>query len=342
MRTWRCAVAAAVVLGGCTETPLDLQLFPSDDDFGPVAVGATSAPHQLTLTNAGPEAARPLAVELAGNPTDFAVPTDGCSGQTLAAGASCQVLVTFTPGAKGALQDTLTIRSGGSSGTAQLHGQGVDPAALHVTPSSDPHDYGAVLAGGPGLTAVFLVSNDGGVPGPALAVSVSGADASMFVLGQDRCTGKSLAAGGSCSFAVTFQPPLAATGSRSATLAVGGGLSIGLVGSALDSAALAWSPPSHDYGSRPVGLDDSSGDFDFQLSNQGNLDSSTIAVTTTGDFSVRGNTCGAALVPGASCTVTVRFVPSASGARSGSVVATASQGAPGPNGVAAPLYGSGQ
>src|SRR5512143_877636 len=100
MRAWRgAAVAAAAAVLGCTETPLDLQLFPGDDDFGPVAVGATSAPHQFTLTNAGPETSRPLEVALAGNPTDFAVATDGCSGQTLSAGSSCQVLVTFTPGA---------------------------------------------------------------------------------------------------------------------------------------------------------------------------------------------------------------------------------------------------
>lgn len=335
-------MAAAAVLG-CTETPLDLQLFPSDDDFGPVAVGATSAPHQLTLTNDGPEASQPLVVELGTNQTDFALADDGCSGQAVPAGGSCRVLVTFAPTAKAPRQDALTIRSGNSSATAQLLGTGADPAALHVTPSSDPHDYGAVLAGGPGLTAVFLVSNDGGVTGPMLVVSLTGADGEMFLFNQDQCTGQSLAAGASCSFGITFKPPLSATGVHSVTLGVGGGLSIGLTGTALHSAALAWSPPSHDYGSRAVGLDDATGDFDFQLSNQGNLDSSTIAVTTTGsDFSVRGDTCGSTLAPGASCTVTVRFVPVASGARSGSVVATASQGAPGPNGVAARLDGSGQ
>jgi len=319
MSAWQgAAVAAAAVVLGCTETPLDLRLSPGDDDFGSVALGTTSAPHLFNFLNAGPEATRPLVVELG---TEFALATDECSGKSIALGAVCGLVVTFTPADKTPNTDTLVVRSGASQAMTHLRGEGVDPAALRVTPSTDPHDWGAVIAGGPGQTAVFLVNNDGGSTGAPLAVSLYGPDASMFVLGQDRCSGKSLAAGTNCSFAVTFQPPLGATGSHSATLLMGGGLSLGLVGTALHSAALAWSPPSHDYGTRPVGLDDATGDFDFQLSNQGNLDSSTIAVTTTGDFSVRGNGCGPALVPGASCTVTVRFVPSATGARGGTVVA---------------------
>jgi hypothetical protein len=337
MRAWQgvAAVAAAAVLG--CETPLDLQLVPADDDFGAVAVGATSAPHQFTLSNAGTETTQALSVELSGDhATDFALPEGTCAGQSIPPGEHCQILATLTPAAKGLRRATFTVRSGSSFSEAQLRGTGVDPALLRVTPPSDPHDYGAILAGGPGQTVLFLVNNDGGVPGPALAASISGADASMFTLSADHCSGVSLGPGTNCSLAVTFHPPGSATGSHTATLHLSGTLSIGLVGSALHSAALAWSPPTHDYGSRMVGLDDASGDFTFQLSNQGNLDSSTIAVTTTGtggDFTVRANTCPSMLSPGGSCAITVRFVPSMSGARSGSV-ATA--------GVAASLSGTGQ
>src|SRR6185295_9457588 len=166
---WRgAAVAAAAVVLGCTETPLDLHLAPGDDDFGPVALGATSAPHLFICSNDGPEATQPLVVELGTNQSDFAVATDGCPGQSIAAGASCGLVVTFSPNAKATRQDTLEVRSGGSSATAQLSGEGVDPAMLRVAPASDPHDYGAVIAGGPGQAQVFLISNDGGVTGPPL------------------------------------------------------------------------------------------------------------------------------------------------------------------------------
>ena len=41
-----------------------------------------------------------------------------------------------------------------------------------------------------------------------------------------------------------------------------------------------------------------------------------IAGTDLVDFFISANTCGASLAPGASCQVTVRFTPTATGARS--------------------------
>ena len=345
MRSWRSIVAAAAVaLAGC-ESSVNLQLVPADDDFGPVAVGATSTLHQLTLTNSGPSSTDPLLVELTGGAaSDFAPTEDACSGQSLPAGGSCHVRLTFTPGANGLRQAELAVRSGESAAaTAALRGTGVDPATLRLTPSANPHNYGPVLAGGSGQTTIFSVINDGGVPGAALSVSISGTDASMFTLGNDRCTGQTVGPAASCTFAVTFRPPLSATGTCSAALQIGGGLSIGLTGNAIHLASLSWNPASHDYGAQPVGMDSPSGDFTFQLSNQGNLDTTAVTLSTTGaaDFQLRATTCtGLVLVPGASCTATVRFVASTTGARQGSLVATAGAGAP--MGVAADLDGIGQ
>ena len=79
MKAWQgvAALAAAVALG--CETPLDLQLVPADDDFGAVAVGATSAPHLLTLSNAGTEATQALSVELSDQDApDFALLEGSC------------------------------------------------------------------------------------------------------------------------------------------------------------------------------------------------------------------------------------------------------------------------
>jgi hypothetical protein len=97
-----------------------------------------------------------------------------------------------------------------------------------------------------------------------------------------------------------------------------------------------------------VSLDDSGGDFTLQLSNTGNLPTSLITLGTTGDFTIipAGTTCGPSgaltLAPAAACTLIVRFVPTAGGPRTGAAVATASQGAPPPDGAPAALNGDGQ
>ena len=342
----RVAVVAVVALAGC-QPPGELRLFPTEEDFGAVAVGATSSPRQITVVGAGPGPTAPLVVALAGSEAaDFTIVEDTCAGQEVPAAAECRVRLTFTPGALGPRRAGLSFTTGPFTGAAALRGTGADAALLRLAPSEDPHDYGPVLAGGSGQTAVFVVRNDGGVAGPALAVSVSGADASMFVPGTDGCTGQAVAPGRTCSFEVSFRPPLSATGPRSASLQVGGGLAIGLTGNALHVASLSWSPTAHDYGTLPVGQDSQAGDFTFQLSNQGNLDTSAVSLSTSGaaDFQLRADTCGGTsgftLAPGASCSVTVRFVASATGAREGSLVATAGAGAP--SGVAATLDGVGQ
>src|SRR5690242_12274007 len=94
MRAWQgvAAVAAAAALA-CTEAVLDLRLVPGDDDFGAVAVGATSPPHQFVCSNSGPEDSQPLSLELSGAGATLFGLTDGtCAGQSVLAGGSCQFL----------------------------------------------------------------------------------------------------------------------------------------------------------------------------------------------------------------------------------------------------------
>ncbi|MCW2928696.1 MAG: heme peroxidase [Thermoleophilia bacterium] len=67
-----------------------------------------------------------------------------------------------------------------------------------------------------------------------------------------------------------------------------------------------------------------------QLSNSGNqllvISSIALAGANAGDFQIVSSTCGASLAPGASCTVNVRFRPTASGARAAVLRATDNSG----------------
>ena len=73
-------------------------------NFKSQAVGTTSPPQTLTLTNTG---ATELKISSMKASTEFAV-TSSC-GKTVAAGANCTISATFSPTKKGGVQGTLTI-----------------------------------------------------------------------------------------------------------------------------------------------------------------------------------------------------------------------------------------
>jgi hypothetical protein len=73
-------------------------------NFKKQAVGTTSPPQTVTLTNTGKTALRIASMKAS---TEFGV-TSTC-GASVAAGAKCTVSVTFSPTQKGAKQGTITI-----------------------------------------------------------------------------------------------------------------------------------------------------------------------------------------------------------------------------------------
>ncbi len=97
-------------------------------DFGIVAVGASSSPQTVRITNTGTAALSISGSAIAGTMAgDFRLSADGCSGQSVAPGASCTVNVTFTPAASGAAtaQLAFTDTASGSPHTVALTGTGV-------------------------------------------------------------------------------------------------------------------------------------------------------------------------------------------------------------------------
>ena len=95
-------------------------------DFGPVAARQTSAAKTLTLTNTG---AGPLTISgsaITGAQATSRSSADGCTGQVVAAGATCTVTVSFHPPAVGARSARLafTDNASGSPHTIALTGEG--------------------------------------------------------------------------------------------------------------------------------------------------------------------------------------------------------------------------
>ena len=96
--------------------------------FATQTVGTASAAQTLTLSNSGNAALSIASITVSGtNAADFTTSTN--CGSALAAGAACNIAVTFTPGAAGSRSATLVVtdNSGnvaGSTQTAALTGTG--------------------------------------------------------------------------------------------------------------------------------------------------------------------------------------------------------------------------
>src|SRR5262249_31732137 len=136
-------------------------------DFGPQTVGSVTD-HKLTLTNSGGRAATAIAATGKAMPFDFkgGTPpgTGGTCGVTLDAGATCDLVFTFSPTAAGAASATATVtyNDGGTTQTLSLTLTGSGTTAASLALSDTPtFDFGSVVVGA-ATDKTFTVSNSGG------------------------------------------------------------------------------------------------------------------------------------------------------------------------------------
>jgi len=154
---------------------------------------------------------------------------------------------------------------------------------------------------------------------------------------QTNTCGTSLAAGSSCTISVKFSPT--ATGLRSGALSIadsatGSPQQVSLSGTGI-AAAASISPATWTFGSQVLSTTSSASAV--TLSNAGTASLTISGVTVTGDFA-QTNTCGTSLAAGSSCTISVKFSPTATGLRSGMLsIADSATGSP----QQVSLYGTG-
>jgi hypothetical protein len=311
---------------GCETSGLcaGFDVTPASASFGAVAALTASPPTTFTIRNSGDSASGPVEVLLEGaNASDFATSADTCLGTALAPGAVCTVNITFRPTSTGPRAAALRISAfpGGIS-RAALSGTGT----VSIAPA--PHVFGTQTVGIPSPTQAFTVSNPGTVAAGSMMVSVVGTHPSDFAIVSDPCSGASLPAGGTCTVTARFSAT--AVGARTATLRVatsaGGTATSALSGTG--SAPISVSGTGT-FGTLTVGT--SSTPQIFTVSNPGSLTTGMLTVGITGaqatEFPFVTNTCaGVALAPAGTCTVSIRFAPSAAGARAASLRVS---GAPG-------------
>lgn len=191
---------------------------PLSKDFGDVDVGSASALQTFTVSNIGGTNTTLGTLSLSGtDAAEFSIENDFCSLQTLGASASCTVGVKFMPASQGPKSASLNVPSDYVATTVSvLSGSGVPIPDAAIAPGS--HDFGPVAVGASSSAQTFTVSNNGTADLIIGTISLSGTDASDFVMQNDTCSTRTLIPSGTCTVEAKFSPLSA--GSKTANLSI--------------------------------------------------------------------------------------------------------------------------
>jgi hypothetical protein len=184
-----------------------------------------------------------------------------------------------------------------------------DDSGVAVSPTTA--DFGGVTIGASSRALTFAVRDVGRAATGTLAATITGRDASEFVIASNAC--RTLAPGDMCALTVSLRPITG--GAKMASLRVtaspGGEAIASLTGVGLTPAALTITPSEHDFGVVTGGA--TVGPFSFLVRNVGESPTGAPAVslsaTSPGGLAFAVVTSGCrviALPPGGECVITVR------------------------------------
>ena len=300
---------------GSTGVSLFLQspasLAPLAINYGDHQLGVASQPQIVTVTNSGSSTIQVKSVLVTGNEASDYAASSHC-GSGVKPGGSCTISVVFTAGGGGERYGTLNVNYGPGVPTTQfmqLSGYGLTTKA---TFSPNPLAFGYQIIGTTSAPMTSNLENTGVQTLTINGFTVSGP------YGYTTNCGSTLAAHASCQLFVTFSP-ISIAGSGSITASTDAGqIGLSMTGTGTE---LLVSPTSINFGNQAVGT--TSAPATVTLTNEAksqlvHLSPISISGTNHKDFA-ETTTCGSTLSPGASCTVTVTFTPTAKGVRSASV-----------------------
>ena len=297
-------------------------LSPTALSFTSQAIGSSSVPQIVTLTNTGGVTLNLTGIALAGNTGGDFAQVNTC-GSSLAPSASCTISVTFTPSTTGSRTATLTISNDapGSPQSLSLSGIGAGTPTAALAPVS--LTFASQPLGSTSAAQTITLTNSGTATLTLTSVAITGVNSGDYAQ-TTTCTA-TLAAAASCSINVTFKPTAAGVRAASVTItdnAAGSPHTAALTATGV-APTVTLSPTPLAFGSQFVGT--SSAAQSVTLTNTSalalTLTSITITGTNSGNF-VQTNNCGTGLSAGANCTISIKFTPSTAGARSVSLTVT--------------------
>jgi hypothetical protein len=284
-----------------------ISISPASINFGNQNVNTTSAPQNVTITNTGDFS---FYINGWGYGGPFAV-VNNCPF-TINPGASCTFSITFAPTSYGTYTGTSFTFSGsfpGSPASVSLSGTGVDTAAILTSTSLSFGNQAVGTTSGALSTSLVNTANT--------PVAISSIVASGDFTQTNNC-GTSLAISSSCTINVTFHPT--AGGARTGSLTVNSNTRVPIPPATLSGTGTApapgFNPATLTYAAQRVQT--ASAAQSVTLSNTGTATLTISSFSLTGDFAQTSN-CGTNLSAGSSCTVNVKFTPTARGTRAGTL-----------------------
>lgn len=175
--------------------------------FLPAPINATGESKMVTITNTGDLPTGPIDLAIAGaDVASYAIAENAC-GAPLGKGQVCTVTITFLPAKVGNTVATLSATAGPGgtlvvnlTGTGQSSDQGAKLVFTNPPTGGSQVNFNESATNMCSDPIVFTVTNQGAYISEAIAFTFAGTDTDDFLAlpTNDGCSGKRLAAGGSC------------------------------------------------------------------------------------------------------------------------------------------------
>jgi hypothetical protein len=349
---------ATATLAGYAPAPVySAYIDPGALSYTPQVLGTSSTGQYVTLYNTG-NLSMTVGTgtgtnTIIGSSTtgEFSAVSDYCSGESVVAGSSCYIYITFKPSSTGVQTGSVTFPVTYSNNTtanftATVSGTGMsetDVAVLSPTAAT----FLDQVVGTTSSSVPLTLTNNGDLPftvgtltgtNTVIGTSTTGEFSGNGSGGYDYCSGYAVTAGGSCTVYVVFTPSSAGaqTGSISfpvtfednSTTTVKATLSgNGIAG----TNSVQVSPAGIQFSTELVGTVSDYQDVEF--TNTGSEPVVISADTVTGAFAIYSDGCAAVTVrPGDTCYVYITFNPTATGSATGTLT-IGDNGSGGPHAV---------
>lgn len=293
-------------------------------DFAAIRVEGKAEPRRLELRNEGSAAARVSKTEFLGQDgLAFGLVDDRCTGKEIVPSSSCTLAISFAPKREGEHRSEISLHltAGASPQRVELSGTAIAP---RLGLNREIVDFGRIHR--TMLERVELtISNLGTAPLAVVSLAVGDNPTGDFRLLEGSCLPTTtLSPGNRCTLVIGFEPTI--EGRFTARLqidhdGISGPRELPLAGVGLPPPVpeLILAVSELDFGPQPVGERSTIQTVTIRAGGTGRLqfEGFSLEGPNASDFRIVPATCQAVpfLLPGTTCGVGVRFIPSAAGGR---------------------------